>query len=113
MLVIEAGDLDAGEDQILIPFFALQAPANYFFNIQSVPLAGLNNRSQTLQSGKVVGGGTAVNGMFMPRGSKGDYDIWKELGNPGWGWDDLLPYFKKVMYARYKVVMFILTLHEI
>jgi choline dehydrogenase-like flavoprotein len=58
----------------------------------------LNNRTQVLQSGKLVGGGTAVNGMFMPRGAKGDYDIWEELGNPGWNWDNLLPYFIKVSY---------------
>ncbi|KAG8790564.1 hypothetical protein FRC16_000820 [Serendipita sp. 398] len=95
VLVLEAGDLDHGEDEILIPRYALGAPGKYFYNIPSVPLPGLNNRSELLTSGKVVGGGTAVNGMFMPRGAKGDYDIWKELGNPGWGWSDLLPYFIK------------------
>jgi hypothetical protein len=44
----------------------------------------------------VVGGGTVVNGMFFARGSAGDYDAWESLGNPGWGWEGLLPYFKKV-----------------
>jgi choline dehydrogenase-like flavoprotein len=34
--------------------------------------------------------------MFFNRGSKDDYDAWEKLGNPGWAWDDLLPYFKKV-----------------
>lgn len=37
-----------------------------------------------------------INGMFFQRGSAGDYDNWAKLGNPGWGWTDLLPYFKKV-----------------
>ncbi|PVF95344.1 alcohol oxidase [Serendipita vermifera] len=95
VLVIEAGDLDAGEDEILIPRYALGAPAKYFYNIPSVPQPGLNNRSELLTAGKVVGGGTAVNGMFMPRGAKADYDIWEDLGNDGWGWSDLLPYFIK------------------
>ena len=36
-----------------------------------------------------------VNGMFFNRGSAGDYDAWEKLGNPGWTWDSLLPYFKK------------------
>jgi choline dehydrogenase-like flavoprotein len=44
----------------------------------------------------VVGGGTVVNGMFFNRGSAGDYEAWENLGNPEWGWEGLLPYFKKV-----------------
>jgi len=43
-----------------------------------------------------VGGGTVVNGMFFARGAAADYDAWEQLGNPGWGWDGLLLYFKKV-----------------
>ncbi|CAG8659184.1 639_t:CDS:2, partial [Acaulospora colombiana] len=95
VLVIEAGDLDAGEDEILIPRYALGAPAKYWYNLPSVPQVGLNNRSTVLQAGKIVGGGSAVNGMFMPRGAQADYDIWRDLGNTGWGWSDLLPYFIK------------------
>jgi choline dehydrogenase-like flavoprotein len=45
--------------------------------------------------GAIVGGGSAVNGMFFDRGAASDYDAWKTLGNPGWGFADLLPYFKK------------------
>jgi choline dehydrogenase-like flavoprotein len=62
----------------------------------SVPQAGLDNRTSPLYTGVVVGGGTVVNGMFFNRGSAGDYDAWENLGNPGWGWEGLLPYFKKV-----------------
>lgn len=43
-----------------------------------------------------MGGGSAVNGMFFDRGSREDYDNWAELGNPGWDFEGLLPYFKKV-----------------
>jgi choline dehydrogenase-like flavoprotein len=55
----------------------------------------LNNRVSTVASAKVVGGGTVINGMFFDRGAPADYDAWESLGNPGWGWSDLLPYFKK------------------
>lgn len=44
----------------------------------------------------VVGRSSAVDGMFLDRGSASDYDAWEQLGNPGWGWSSLLPYFKKV-----------------
>jgi choline dehydrogenase-like flavoprotein len=44
-----------------------------------------------------VGGGTVVNGMFFARGAAADYDAWEQLGNPGWGWEGLLPCFKKVL----------------
>ncbi|KAJ3505003.1 hypothetical protein NLJ89_g7642 [Agrocybe chaxingu] len=43
----------------------------------------------------VVGGGSVVNGMLLDRAAADDYDMWEKLGNPGWGWDGLLPYFKK------------------
>ncbi|KAL8907682.1 MAG: hypothetical protein Q9207_001250 [Kuettlingeria erythrocarpa] len=71
-------------------------PAEYSRNYQSVPQPGLNNKPQAVNSAAVVGGGTVINGMFFNRGSAGDYDNWAKLGNPGWGWKDLLPYFKKV-----------------
>jgi choline dehydrogenase-like flavoprotein len=66
------------------------------YNVTSVPQPGLNNRSVGIFAAHVVGGGSAVNGMFFDRGSKGDYDLWEQLGNPRWGWNGLLPYFKKV-----------------
>lgn len=62
----------------------------------SVPQPGLNNRTSPVYSAAVVGGATVINGMFFNRGSAGDYDAWEQLGNPGWAWKDLLPYFKKV-----------------
>jgi choline dehydrogenase-like flavoprotein len=50
-----------------------------------------------------VGGGTVVNGMFFARGAAADYDAWEQLGNPGWGWEGLLPYFQKVFFLRFDV----------
>lgn len=98
VLVIESGPLDLGEETVLIPgFFFGNKPTEpkYTFNITSTPQPGLNNRTVGAYAAHVVGGGSAINGMFFDRGSKGDYDLWEDLGNPGWGWNNLLPYFKK------------------
>lgn len=52
-------------------------------------------RSIILSQGKVVGGGSSINGMLYIRGQREDYDGWAALGCTGWSWDDVLPYFKK------------------
>jgi choline dehydrogenase len=57
--------------------------------------AGLNGRSLNYPRGKVIGGSSAINAMVYMRGQAGDYDHWRQLGLPGWSWDDVLPYFKK------------------
>jgi choline dehydrogenase len=56
---------------------------------------GLNGRSLSYPRGKVLGGCTAINGMIYMRGQAADYDHWRQLGNAGWGWDDVLPWFRK------------------
>ncbi|KAL9125404.1 MAG: hypothetical protein Q9217_005389 [Psora testacea] len=93
VLVIEYGDVDGQEPGVVVP--GLPPPDKYYRNYQSIPQPGLQGRSSTVYSGAVVGGGTVVNAMFFNRGSKADYDAWEKLGNPGWGWKDLLPYFIK------------------
>ena len=54
---------------------------------------GLNGRSLVYPRGKVLGGCSSVNGMIYMRGQAADYDGWRQMGNVGWGWDDVLPYF--------------------
>ncbi|MEQ1944635.1 GMC family oxidoreductase N-terminal domain-containing protein [Mesorhizobium sp. VNQ89] len=56
---------------------------------------GLNGRSLAYPRGKVLGGCSSVNGMIYMRGQAADYDRWRQMGNVGWGWDDVLPYFLK------------------
>lgn len=53
-------------------------------------------RPVIMQQGKVLGGGASLNFMVWGRGTPTEYDAWEEWGNPGWGWEGLLPYFKKV-----------------
>jgi len=61
----------------------------------TVPQPGLNGRKGYQPRGKALGGSSAINAMVYIRGQKEDYDSWADLGNEGWGWDDVLPYFRK------------------
>ena len=67
--------------------------ANWAF--QTVPQPGLNGRRGYQPRGKVLGGSSSVNAMIYTRGPREDYDGWAAEGNAGWGFDDLLPYFKR------------------
>jgi choline dehydrogenase len=55
--------------------------------------AGMNNRKIYWPRGKVLGGSSAINGLIFVRGQREDYEHWARLGNPGWAWNDVLPYF--------------------
>ena len=56
---------------------------------------GLNNRKVIWPRGKTLGGTSSINGHVYMRGTSADYDGWRDLGNSGWGWSDVLPYFKR------------------
>jgi choline dehydrogenase-like flavoprotein len=57
---------------------------------------GLNGRELNYPRGKVMGGCSSINGMIYMRGQANDYDQWRQMGNEGWGWNDVLPYFKNM-----------------
>ena len=95
VLVVEYGYLYADATNVEVPGLLNATP--YEFQITSTPQHGLDNSTLAVPAAAVVGGASAINRMFFDRGSTPDYDAWVALGNPGWGWDDLLPYFKKVM----------------
>jgi choline dehydrogenase-like flavoprotein len=94
--LLEAGK---GDDQLLIkvPFCtALMLPTsinNWAF--ETVPQPGLNGRRGYMPRGKALGGSTSINAMVYTRGHPWDYDHWASLGNDGWAWRDVLPYFTK------------------
>ncbi|MEE9315028.1 MAG: GMC family oxidoreductase N-terminal domain-containing protein [Rhizobiaceae bacterium] len=66
---------------------------NWFF--KPIKQKGLNGRQGYQPRGKTLGGSSAINAMLYLRGNQADYDEWRDLGNTGWGWKDVLPYFKK------------------
>lgn len=65
------------------------------WRFRTAPQKKLNNRSLYHPRGKMLGGSSGMNGMVYIRGESGDYDRWSELGNEGWSYDEVLPYFRK------------------
>ena len=65
------------------------------WKFETEPEPAMNDRPIYWPRGKTLGGSSSINGLIFIRGQKEDYDGWRDLGNPGWGWDDVLPYFKK------------------
>ena len=96
VLVLEAGSKDK--------YLRTKIPVGYLFSMGNPKTdwcyttekeEGLNGRSLNYPRGRVLGGSSAINGMIYMRGQAKNYDHWKNEGNIGWGWDDVLPYFKK------------------
>lgn len=98
--LLEAGGPD---DSVLIRaplgFAATAALGLHNWGFQTVPQAGFKGRRGFAPRGKVMGGSSSVNAMVYARGNPRDYDHWAALGNPGWGWQDVLPYFKKAEHS--------------
>lgn len=94
--LVEAGGRDTSP-WIHIPvgyFKTIRNPSlNWMYRTQPDP--GLNGRAINWPRGKTLGGSSSINGLLYVRGQRQDYDHWRQLGNPGWAWDDVLPYFKR------------------
>jgi choline dehydrogenase-like flavoprotein len=95
VLVLEAGGLD--------DWIWFHIPVGYLFAIgnprsdwlmRTTSQRGLNGRDIAYPRGKAIGGSSSINAMLYLRGQAADYDGWRQLGLPGWGWDDVLPLFK-------------------
>jgi choline dehydrogenase-like flavoprotein len=97
VLLIEAGPEDRNLwSRVPLGFGKIIFDRDYmWWNHTTEPEPGLNDKQYPLPHGKVVGGSSAINGLVHVRGTRLDYDTWKERGADGWGYDDVLPYFKK------------------
>ncbi|KAK2789871.1 hypothetical protein FQN53_001234 [Emmonsiellopsis sp. PD_33] len=94
--VIEAGPAAFDEPLINVPGRLGQGlGSKYDWKFETTPQPGLNGNKRPWARGKVLGGSSAINFMAWNRGNREDYDAWEELGNPGWGWEGMLPFFKK------------------
>ena len=97
VLLLEAGGRDnhfwihtpAG-----LPFLLGNKAVDWCYESEPEPYC--DNRVTPVPRGKVLGGSSSINAMCYIRGHARDYDIWRQLGNVGWGWDDVLPYFKSI-----------------
>lgn len=97
VLVIEHGGTDAG------PFIQMPGALSYPMNMKrydwgylSEPEPHLGNRRLVCPRGKVIGGSSSINGMVYVRGHARDFDHWRDEGCDGWGYADVLPYFKRM-----------------
>lgn len=96
VLLLEAGPRDRN------PWIHVPLGYGRLFNhprlnwrFQSQPEPHLDNRVINQPRGKVLGGSSSINGLLYVRGQARDFDDWARIGNRGWGWDDMLPYFRK------------------
>ncbi|WP_176038527.1 GMC family oxidoreductase [Brucella tritici] len=96
VLLLEAGRGDA-DPWLHIPagYYRNAYNPRYNWNYQTEPVPNLNGRRVPWPRGKVLGGSSAINGLIYIRGQREDFDGWAQMGNLGWGYDDVLPYFRK------------------
>ncbi len=94
--VLEAGPADRNL-MIHVPAGFIYAVSNprLTWGFVSAPVPGANGRSLPLVQGKVLGGSSSINGLVYNRCQRADYDSWAQMGNSGWSFDDVLPYFRK------------------
>jgi choline dehydrogenase len=99
VLLLEAGPKDTNLwIHVPLGYGRLLKTVNWMY--QTEPEPGLDGRSVFQPRGKVLGGSSSINGLLYIRGQHEDYDRWRQHGNNGWGYDDVLPYFKKAEDQR-------------
>ncbi|BBY38130.1 choline dehydrogenase [Mycobacterium mantenii] len=94
VLLLEAGGWD-GHPLIRIPAALAFMPTKFDWRFAGAPDPSRNGLPDDWSAGRVLGGGSSINMMCWVRGERSDFDEWRELGCPGWGYDDVLPYFER------------------
>jgi choline dehydrogenase len=96
ILILEAGPPDTSF-LLKMPagFASLGEKSPYNWRYETVPQAHCNNRRMYWPRGKTLGGSSSINAMLYVRGNAWDYDHWRQLGNQGWSYEDVLPFFRK------------------
>ena len=95
VLLLEAGGSDNSMYVRMPAGIANLGTPRFNWGYETAPQAAMNGRRMYQPRGRLIGGSSSVNAMVYMRGQAADYDHWRQLGNAGWGYDDVLPYFKK------------------
>ncbi len=96
VLLLEAGPRDRNPWlHIPVGYFKTVWDPRFAWRFETEPEPGTAMRRMPWPRGRVLGGTSAINGLVYIRGQAADYDHWRQLGNTGWGWDDVLPWFKR------------------
>ena len=95
--VIEAGQNLMDDPQVYTPGYypTMIGREKYDWCFQSEPVPTAGNKTYSMPRGRLLGGSSGINYLMYVRGSRADYDGWEALGNKGWGWEGMVPYFKK------------------
>jgi choline dehydrogenase len=97
VLLLEAGGSDFSPwIRVPVGYARTFTDPRYNWMYRTEPEPALDNRSAFWPRGKVLGGSSSINAMVFVRGQPSDYEDWRNGGNPGWGWQDVLPYFRKL-----------------
>ncbi|MFT6966524.1 MAG: choline dehydrogenase, partial [Marivirga sp.] len=95
VLILEAGGSDKSNDVKIPAAFPKTFLSKLDYSYYSVKMKSMKDRSVYLPRGKMLGGSSSNNAMIYIRGHKNDYDGWAKMGNKGWSYEEVLPYFKK------------------
>lgn len=101
VLLLEAGGEDKQQEIKIPAAYSQLFKTEVDYAYQSTTQLHANKRKHYLPRGKVLGGSSSINAMIYIRGNRGDYDYWHELGNEGWSYEEVLPYFKKAEHQHH------------
>jgi choline dehydrogenase-like flavoprotein len=103
VLLLEAGGNDTKREIRAPAAFSKLYRSDADWGYATAPQEALDGREVCYPRGKTLGGCSSTNARIVVRGHRADYDGWARLGNPGWGWDDVLPYFERSASGPFEI----------